>query len=154
MLTRDECLIYLENAVKKPPAVPPLREWVNSNLGSLSSAFDRRDFLTIKYRGLIGAYTVLERLGLIEHRDRTFDPLDFNQTHCDYCGGELFWALPGRTTRAEIVAYAELIGDEQLKADQWIHPGVYCANGCTFRMFNIAPREPGGDPPPWMQNVG
>ena len=138
MLSREECLAYLKSAVENPPAVPPLREWVTSNLPALSASFDRRDFLALKYRGLVGAYTVLERLGLIEHRDRIFDPLDFGQTHCDYCGADLFWALPGQTSRNEIRRFAKQIKNDQIAADGWIHPGVYCRNGCINRLFHFS----------------
>lgn len=133
------------HAVKSPPSDPPLHDWVVDNLPSLEAAFDRFDFLKLKHRGLLGMRQVLERSGMIEELESDYVPIDFSETHCRQCGRELFWALPGKTTREEIVGYAELIGDEQIKADQWIHPGVYCPKGCTFVMYNIRPSLSGDE---------
>ncbi len=77
---------------------------MNENLTAIEAAFERRDYLTLKFRGLSGAHSVLLSLGRIEPSNIAYDPLNFKQTHCDHCGAPLFWALPGVTTRAEIVA--------------------------------------------------
>lgn len=154
LLTRDECLAFLKDAIENPPSTPSIHVWIAANLDSLESTFDRRDFLKFKHRGLIGARDVLERLNVIETTDISNDPIDFDEKHCRHCGGDLFWALAGKTTKEEIVGYANLIGSEEIANDEWIHPGVYCSNGCTFRMFNIAKREPGDAPHPWIQEDG
>jgi hypothetical protein len=154
MLTRDECLAFLESAVLNPPPDPPLSDWVAANLDSLEAAFDRCDFLKLKHRGLGGARSVLERVGRLAPLDLSYGTLDFNEKLCRYCGAALFWALPGKTTRADIVRFAQLIGDKEIESDGWVHPGVYCPNGCTMSLFNIAPRESGDEPYPWMQDGG
>jgi hypothetical protein len=59
---------------------------------------------------------------------------DDGDTHCRFCGAELFWAIPGKTTREEIVAYAQRVGRDDIRRDTWIHPGVYCLNGCVFAL--------------------
>ncbi len=135
MLTPDECLAYIEQAVRDPTLVLPWHAWVNAHVSSLDAAFDRRSFLDLRYRGLRGAHSVLVRYGRIQPGEVEYDPLNFKLTHCDLCGARLLWALPGQMTRAEIVAYAQAIGDGQLEAQPWIHPGVYCPNKCITRLF-------------------
>lgn len=149
METQSELLDSLLHVVQNPSPNRPLREWVIENLINIESLLDRRDYLKLKRRGLIGARSVLERHGLLEPTNFETTPIDPTEKHCRYCGDELFWAIPGQTSRDEIVEYAKKIGDEQIAADRWIHPGVYCANGCTFIMYNMArntsPDSTGGD---------
>jgi len=65
----------------------------------------------------------------------------FKQKNCLDCGAALFWALPGQVSRDDIVEFAKLIGNAQIAADGWIHPGVYCPNGCTTRLFNFGNQD-------------
>lgn len=53
--------------------------------------------------------------------------------HCPKCGAALFYARPGVTTKEDIRKFAassELRDKDQTIADDWIHPGAYCLNGC------------------------
>lgn len=52
---------------------------------------------------------------------------------CPKCGAPLFHAVPGLTTVEDIREFAagsKLPDKGQIAADGWIHPGVYCPNGC------------------------
>ena len=54
---------------------------------------------------------------------------------CPQCGALLFNAVPGVTTREEIIEFVSstrIFGDNPDAADGWIHPGLYCPNGCTW----------------------
>ncbi len=139
MQTRDDCLAFMQNAILNPPSSPALSKWIAANQTLLEHAFERADFLRLKHRGLAGAIVVLERFGRIDaDLART---VDFDEQYCLYCGAELFWALPGETSRDDIIRFAKLIGNDQIAADGWIHPGVYCQNGCTTRLFNFGNQE-------------
>ena len=138
--TRDDCLAFMQNAILNPPSSPPLTEWIAANHISLEHAFERGDFLRLKHRGMAGAIVLLERFGLIDAPEMA-STVDFGEQNCAHCGAELFWALPGETSRDEIVRFAELIGSDQIASDAWIHPGVYCQNGCTARLFNFGNQE-------------
>jgi len=138
MESKIELLDSLQYIVENPTPERPLRDWVGENLTNIEAFLDRRDYLKLKRRGLIGALSVLERHGKIEPTEFESTPIDYSEKHCRYCGNDLFWVLPGKTSRDDIIEYAQRIGDEQIAADAWIHPGVYCPNGCTFVLFNIA----------------
>jgi len=56
---------------------------------------------------------------------------------CAKCGATLFFAIPGLTTGEGIAEFARQCGDSQVASDRWIHPGVYCPNGCGFVMVNL-----------------
>ncbi|QDT63100.1 hypothetical protein [Calycomorphotria hydatis] len=137
MLSREQCLEFLEVVVENFQTDHRLRDWVESNLNSLETNFDRGHYLKLKHQGLIGARGVLEELGRIEPVDLNNVEIEQSEKHCRYCGADLFWALPGQTSASEISAFGELIGDEEIKSSGWIHPGVYCPNRCTFVMYNF-----------------
>ncbi|MGI9465945.1 MAG: hypothetical protein ACR2OA_02350 [Rubripirellula sp.] len=126
----------MADAIQNPPSVPPLSEWIIVNDTSLQNAFEQIDFLRLKHRGLTGVIAVLEKFECINQSDLN-SRTDFDQKSCIWCGSDLFWALPGKTTRIEIIEFGKLTGNQQIIDDGWIHPGVYCPNGCTTRMFNF-----------------
>jgi hypothetical protein len=52
---------------------------------------------------------------------------------CPKCKSLLFAAIPLQTTRQAIVEFAQnssLRNKEAIIRGRWIHPGVYCPNGC------------------------
>jgi hypothetical protein len=58
---------------------------------------------------------------------------------CPTCGARLFKAVPGETTEEEIVEFArhsQLPGADCIAEERWIHPGIYCPNGCTQILLN------------------
>ncbi len=66
--------------------------------------------------------------------------MSFDKVTCSKCGAPLFYAVPGQTTEQEIIAFARTGKSpffEQVASDKWIHPGVYCPNGCCFVMVNL-----------------
>jgi len=90
----------------------------------------------LKFRKIDAARQILVDLGLLAEHELDYHSPNFGDTHCRTCGHELFWAIPNQTTREDIVAYGKLIGSAEIESDGWIHPGVYCPNGCTFAMHN------------------
>lgn len=61
-------------------------------------------------------------------------------TFCPRCGAKLFFALPGKTTREEIVEFLSLIHPGT--HEDWVHPGCYCPNGCFTALYNMAGAAP------------
>lgn len=67
--------------------------------------------------------------------------LAIDATRCPTCGGKIFVALPGRTTKAQIIAFAshaKICQGSSIAEDGWIHPGRYCPNGCIQELWEIA----------------
>lgn len=55
-------------------------------------------------------------------------------SHCPVCNDPLFKVVPFETSQEAIVAFARksnLPGREGIVESRWMHPGVYCAQGCT-----------------------
>lgn len=130
----EDCLSYMQSAVTKPGTVEPWAGWWLANQETVRITFDRRDYLKLKFRRLIAAREILERLGRIEPEGNEYAGTDFNATHCKVCGDELFWAIPGETTKEQIIEFAKRMRWEQIEKDAWIHPGVFCPNGCTYAL--------------------
>jgi hypothetical protein len=68
------------------------------------------------------------------------DKLSLDKRTCRNCGATLFYVVPGKTSEEEIVAFAKtakLPNASQIEADKWIHPGVYCPNGCGAVIVEI-----------------
>lgn len=67
--------------------------------------------------------------------------LAIDAKHCPRCGETLFRAMPGETTRDEIATFiaTSKICEGMPKEDPpWIHPGLYCPNGCVQQLWNLA----------------
>ncbi len=61
---------------------------------------------------------------------------------CPKCGATLFHAVPGLTTIEDIrdfAAASKLRDKEQIIADGWIHPGMYCPNGDYEMLMTYKP---------------
>jgi hypothetical protein len=59
--------------------------------------------------------------------------ISFATKHCPVCGAALFHAIPHTTTREEIIAFAKASKaycNDKDALSGWIHPGIYCPNGC------------------------
>ncbi len=143
----DECLEYFKAVISDPRNAEAWSEWWSRNEDVVRSLFSRGHYLKLKFRKLDAARQILVDRGLIDGHAHEHDYRypSIADTHCRTCGHELFWAIPKKTTRAEIVAYAKLIGSIEIERDGWIHPGVYCPNGCTLVMYNY------GSPAKWNQ---
>lgn len=105
--------------------------WWAENSSEVEAAFGRGVYLRISQRGFIGLGQALEKLEVEFHR---------SDTHCQACGEPQFFALPGKTTREEIIEFGrrcKLKGAREFEASGWIHPGQYCPNGCTFALYNL-----------------
>lgn len=144
-LTLDECLEYFKAVLSDPRSAEAWPKWWSRNEDLVRSLFSREHYLKLKFRKLDAARQILVDHGLIDEHELAYHYPSFAETHCRTCGHELFWAIPKQTTRAQIVAYAKLIGSTEIERDGWIHPGVYCPNGCTLVMYNY------GSPVNWKQ---
>lgn len=88
-----------------------------------------------------GAHTVIESYP--EGIDATAwirDSLSVDKKTCAKCGAPLFFAIPGLTTKDEIIKFASsgrISHADEIARTGWIHPGVYCPNGCGFVMANL-----------------
>jgi ankyrin repeat protein len=72
-------------------------------------------------------------------------------TTCLTCGEPLFQAVPHETTSDEITAFAQratFASAERIAADGWIHPGIYCPNGCTVVLIDYGYGPKRDAPPP------
>lgn len=61
-------------------------------------------------------------------------------THCRECGSPLFFAVPGLTSESELIEFvtqAAMANKETILRDKWIHPGVYCPNGCGYVLAHL-----------------
>ena len=143
----DECLEYFKAIIADPRKAEPWSEWWRRNADDVRSAFPREAYLRLKFRKLDAARRILVDRGLLAEDELDYHSPNFGDNNCHFCGHELFWAIPGKTTPEEIVAYARLIGAEQIERDRWIHPGVYCPKGCVFVMHNY------GHPANWNRNA-
>jgi hypothetical protein len=57
------------------------------------------------------------------------------------CGEPTLVAMPGKTTVAELRAFAEarrMRGLDEIVEDDWIHPGVYCVQHDTLVVAEVA----------------
>ena len=72
-------------------------------------------------------------VGCVHLRPVTTDQSAMSIKYCPKCGAELFFAIPGVTTKEQIRSFAihsKLPDKEEIARDGWIHPGAYCSNGC------------------------
>jgi hypothetical protein len=68
------------------------------------------------------------------------DALSVDKVTCATCGAFLFYVVPGRTSGEEIVAFASKTKSPSastLASERWMHPGVYCPNGCGFALVEL-----------------
>ena len=56
---------------------------------------------------------------------------------CDVCHQPLFEAEPGVTTKEQIRKFVEnsVYRSKRDEENDWIHPGIYCPNGCFAVMI-------------------
>ena len=143
----DECLEYFLAIISDPRNAEPWPDWWQRNSELVRSVFSREDYLKLKFRKLNAARRILVDRGLLAETELDYRSPNFGDTHCHFCGHELFWAIPGKTTPDEIVAFAKLTGATEIERDRWIHPGVYCPKGCVFVMHNY------GHPTSWNRDA-
>ena len=66
--------------------------------------------------------------------------LSLDKIHCVKCGSVLFRAIPGKTSAEEITAFAKrstIDPTGEIARTGWIHPGIYCPQGCGFVLLNL-----------------
>lgn len=127
----DKLLVVLKDCVEGRMSHADWRQWWSMHAREIETQCDRFTFLRLKCRGLGEAESILEAHGVSAQQ---------RVGYCRRCGEPLFTALPGETTVEEIRAFAEcskIGGQEHIIRDGWIHPGQYCASGCTQVLWNI-----------------
>lgn len=78
---------------------------------------------------------------VLEHHGISYSLSESVNWHrCPKCGEILFGASPGETTQEQIREFARksnLPEKDEIERDGWIHPGVYCPNGCVSIMTHL-----------------
>jgi hypothetical protein len=111
------------------------RDWWNKNASAIEPRVSRIGFLRLKHQPFRQAQNLLEEFGVGYQADKS---------KCQTCGETLFVAVPGETTKEDIIKFARratLPGAEQIEQEGWIHAGEYCPNGCTFTLTNYGSRD-------------
>jgi len=109
-----------------------LREWPawwQENASLIEENEGRTRYLKVKLYWREGACQILDRHAIPYHMNETL-----NWSRCTECGEPLFAVVPHQTTQAEIIEFARtanFLDVEQIERDPWMHPGVFCPNGCT-----------------------
>ena len=109
-----------------------LREWPawwRENQQEIEINEGRTRYLKIKQNWKEGARQILE-----QHEIQFRPDEGINWIRCKECGEPLFQATPHKTTQEQIREFARhsnLPDKDQIERDGWIHPGVFCPNGCT-----------------------
>lgn len=128
---RSELLREIAAFAESRRAVAELEVWWLEHAHEVETNLGRFAYLLISKRRFAGLRAILEKEGL------TCSP---SCDHCQGCGEPFFVVMPDVTTRAQIVAFAQsskLKIAQGIVADGWLHPGQYCKNGCTFRLWNL-----------------
>lgn len=63
-----------------------------------------------------------------------------DRVHCRQCGAALFYAVPGVTSENELIDFAThsaIANKATVLKDKWIHPGVYCPQGCAYVLAHL-----------------
>ena len=108
--------------------------WWQENEPSIEANEGRTRYLKIKHDWMKGACQILEHHGIIYKLNE-----GINWVRCKECGEPLFQAVPHKTTKEQIREFAHnsnLPDKEQIESEEWIHPGVYCSNGCTALLIS------------------
>ncbi len=63
MTLLDECLDYFYKIVTSDPTALPWDEWYPANHDKVEQVFALHDYVRLKYRGVLGAKQILQRLG-------------------------------------------------------------------------------------------
>ena len=109
-----------------------LREWPawwQENAHLIEAIEGRTRYLKIKLEWREGACQILAHHGITFRINE-----EVNWARCKQCGKPLFHAEPHKTTKEQIREFARtsnLSDKEQIEKEGWIHPGIYCPNGCT-----------------------
>ena len=104
----DKCLEYFKAVISDPKRAEPWLEWGERNAETVRSHFPREDYLRLKFRKLEAARQILFDRGMLDENELDYCSPNFGDTHCHFCGQELFWAIPGETTPDQIVAVPEI----------------------------------------------
>ena len=62
-----------------------------------------------------------------------------NTENCPECGLIYFHAIPGKTTKEQIIAFLKSIGEDV--SNPFLHPGAYCPSGCNTGYLATYPSD-------------
>ena len=111
--------------------------WWRENAHLIEESEGHTRYLKIKLEWREGAYQILEHHGITYKVNETI-----NWNRCKECGEPLFHANPHETTKEQIQEFArtsKLPNKEQIEKEGWIHPGIFCPNGCTAVLITVRP---------------
>lgn len=123
------------------------RNWLGVHANELQEDYGRTVFLRLKqkHRSYRQVRLILDEAAIDYDRSKE-NLLDGDEgtlsDFCEICGSKLFRAIPGQTTKEEIKTFARnsKIKDAiEVEREGWIHPGIYCPNGCTMVLINFRP---------------
>jgi hypothetical protein len=80
----DEILEYFMHVVTEPVSVPPWSEWWAANLAAIETVFSLHDFVRLKYRSVLGAQQILQRMGRLP--EDYVSPVKHLSGTCLVCG--------------------------------------------------------------------
>jgi len=105
--------------------------WWQENAHIIEENEGRTRYLKIKLYWREGACQILEHHGIAYELNE-----GINWARCKECGEPLFHAIPHQTTKEQIREFARNsnwpdIEKADVEKEGWLHPGIYCPNGCT-----------------------
>jgi hypothetical protein len=114
--------------------------WCDYHAPVLREHMSANRFLRLKWCPSREAARLLDEYGVKYKRPR------YRYEECHFCGARLLHAVPGETTAVDIVLFARrcsLPDAHEIEQSGWIHPGVYCPNGC-IEIFDHYKRDTAG----------
>lgn len=133
-LMLEELLHMTKDYVEGRLTQPRWHAWLVAHAAEVESTCGRFTLLRLKRRGSVGAVSVLQEHGV------AFEAAIPVPDVCPRCGEPLFLVLPGRTSAAEMRAFAEthrISGWQSVVREGWMHPGQYCPRDCTTFYWNV-----------------
>jgi len=132
---KPDYLDMLKDFVEGKKSLKDWPAWWQENELIIEETEGRTRYLKIKLYWQEGACQILDHYGISYKSDETI-----NWSRCKECGEPLFSVMPHKTTKEQIRKFARssnLPNKEEIEKDEWMHPGVYCSNGCTCVWLNI-----------------
>jgi hypothetical protein len=132
---RERLLEEMRGFADSTRPVSEMDDWWKARAAAVENVLGRFAFLSITKRKFFGLKQVLSREGVL-----------FSEApgYCKECGEKMFVSDPRSTTPEQIVSFAETYQSasaSQIARTGWIHPGMYCKNGCMIVLWNFGPMK-------------
>jgi hypothetical protein len=122
---RSDLLKTLKAFVEYGIATGEWDTWWTLNASAVEEQLGRFAYLSLSKGGFRSVQDILNREGVLSVPSRE---------HCQGCGTQFFRVIPDRTTEEEVL---EFMASLKIHNKGWLHPGEYCPNGCTWRLWNL-----------------